>query len=85
MTTNEQTNCRGEGCDSPAKVRGHCIAHYYVLRRMIERSRGTENPITWQTLEDAGVVLASRSTGLRYHDFVANVLETITKQQDFTP
>lgn len=86
MTTPKKPTCLAEGCDDEAKVRGHCLPHYNALRHEIANSHGTDTPVTWQTLEDAGVVPANRAMGSRLHgDFLAKVRAKLAKGEGPTP
>ncbi len=84
MTPIKQPTCRAEGCDHEAEVRGHCVPHYNVLRHEIANSRGTDTPITWEMLEDAGVVPPDRGKRHRHGDFLASVRAKIAKAKEPT-
>lgn len=52
--------CRLEGCNKARRTRGLCSMHYQ--QHLLQVQRGE---VTWQELEDRGIVLPAKSKGSR--------------------
>lgn len=52
--------CRLEGCNKAIRTRGLCSMHYQQYLHQVQRGE-----ITWQVLEDRGVVLPAKGKGSR--------------------
>ncbi len=75
-----KTTCMAPDCEDTVVVRGNCSRHYNLLRHIINRSKGKDEPVTWELLVDAGLA-ASRAGGKSGSEFNKGVLAALAEHR----
>ncbi len=76
----DNQTCIVPDCKNGVNSRGNCATHYSKLRDLVNRSKGSDEPVTWDLLVDAGLASPKRS-GLQTSEFITDVLATLAERR----
>ncbi len=76
------TTCMAPDCEAATVGRGNCQIHYSRLRHLIIRTKGGDEPVTWELLVDAGLATPKTSPpGRPVSEFTAGVLAVLAEHR----
>lgn len=78
--TQPKNTCMVPDCEKAVSARGNCSGHYNKLRHLVNRSKGDDEPVTWERLTEAGFATTGRP-GPPTSEFTAGVLATLAEHR----
>ena len=88
MSNQKNRMCMVRGCKEHATRNGNCDAHYMQHWRLIQRTKGTPDAVTWEALAAIGEARVPQHSGGQESDHVKQVrkkLEAMRKKATAKP